>query len=289
MAVPQFNLDDRTFDQLAGEGRALIARYFPAWTDYNPSDPGITLLELFAYLAEAAIYQINRVPERSLERFAGLIGVERQAGEPIAQTLARALATIQRRDRAITAQDFRALAMEANRNAIARAAAVVIAGNVAIGSTAGAFPADQLIKVVIVPTDPAMTGAPLQSLCDQVFAYLAPRRLITTRIIVVGPDHTPVRISITVARDFGTDTIALGNDVRQQVTTFLDDRNGGFDANGWPFGRAVYRSDLYRLIEGIAGVDHVEELRLDGDGNRGEVRLSPLSLVGPLQLDVTVL
>ena len=77
MPIPQLNLDDRTFDQLAAEGRALIPRYFPAWTDYNESDPGITLLELFAFFAEAAIYQTNRVPERSLQRFAALVGIVR--------------------------------------------------------------------------------------------------------------------------------------------------------------------------------------------------------------------
>src|SRR5258708_29124339 len=194
MAVPQPNLDDRSFDQLVAEGRALIPRYFPAWTDYNPSDPGITLIELFAFLAEAAIYQINRVRERSIERFAALVGIERQAAEPIAQTLARALAAVQQRYRAITAQDFEALAVAANPNVVARAKAVVIADGAATGSASGAFPTDQLIKVVIAPMDPAMTGAPLHALCDHVFAYLAPRRLITTRIWVVPPDRTPIRI-----------------------------------------------------------------------------------------------
>jgi hypothetical protein len=290
MAVPQPNLDDRTFDQLVAEGHALIPRYFPAWTDYNPSDPGITLIELFAFLTEAAIYQISRVPERSHERFAALVGIERQAAEPIAQTLARALAAIQQRYRAITAQDFEALAVAANPNLVARAKAAVITGGAATGSASGAFPTDQLIKVVIVPMDPAMNGAPLQALCDQVFAYLVPRRLITTQICVVPPDHTPVRIAIAIARVLGIDAIALGNTVRQQVSNFLDDRNGSFDGTGWPFGRAVYRSDLYRLIEDIGGVDHVEELRLNGDDSRGAVQLvSPLSLVGPIELDVIVL
>src|SRR5262245_13281685 len=76
--LPLLNLDDRTFDQLVTEARALIPRNFPAWTDHNLSDPGSTLLELFAFLMEAAIYQMNRVPERSLEHFAELVGVTRQ-------------------------------------------------------------------------------------------------------------------------------------------------------------------------------------------------------------------
>ncbi len=290
MAVPQLSLDDRTFDQLVAEGRALIARHFPAWTDYNPSDPGITLIELFAFLTEAAIYQINRVPERSLQRFAALVGIERQPAEPIAQTLGRALAALQQRDRAVTMQDFEALAIAANPSAILRARAVVTAGGGGTGPAPGVFPADQLVKLVIVPADTVMTTVGLQALCDQVFAYLAPRRLITTRISVVPPDRTEVNISVTVARGRTGDAIALGDNVRKPVTRFLDDRHGGFDGNGWPFGRPVYRSDLYRLIEGLDGVDHVAALLLNGDENRGEIPLvSPLSLVGPVQVTVTVL
>jgi hypothetical protein len=119
MAIPQLNLDDRTFDQLTTEGRALIQRYCPAWTDYNPSDPGITLIELFAFLIEAAIYQINRVPDRSLVRFANLVGVQRRPGEPIAQTLGRALAALRQQYRAVTESEFEALAITANPNAVA--------------------------------------------------------------------------------------------------------------------------------------------------------------------------
>src|SRR5438105_3279668 len=91
MAVQTLDLDDRTFDQLATEARSLIPRHFSAWTDHNPSDPGITLLELFAFVIETAIYHINRVPARTLERFAALLGIIRRPGEDINQTLRRAL------------------------------------------------------------------------------------------------------------------------------------------------------------------------------------------------------
>src|SRR5438105_14134005 len=112
MPLPVPNLDDRTFDQLVTEARTLIPRYLPAWTDHNPSDPGITLLEVFASLIEAAIYQINRVPERSLEHFAALVGVARQPDDPITKTLRHALEALERQDRAITVHDFESLAKD---------------------------------------------------------------------------------------------------------------------------------------------------------------------------------
>ena len=71
------NLDDRTWAQLVDDARALIPRVAPAWTDHNVHDPGMTFIELFAWLAEMQLYQINRVSERHREAFARLAGVER--------------------------------------------------------------------------------------------------------------------------------------------------------------------------------------------------------------------
>lgn len=120
MSLPVPNLDDRSFDQLAAEARSLIPKYFPAWTDHNPSDPGITLLELFAFLHEIAIYQINRIPERSLEHFAELVGVKRQPNEPIQQTLKRAITALELKYRAITEAEFETLTIQAAPDLIAR-------------------------------------------------------------------------------------------------------------------------------------------------------------------------
>lgn len=74
MTLPLPNLDNRQWVDLVDEGRALIPRYAPDWTDHNASDPGITLIELFAWLSESAIYRLNRVPERHLRKFLGLLG-----------------------------------------------------------------------------------------------------------------------------------------------------------------------------------------------------------------------
>ena len=60
------NLDDRTFSQLMEEARLQIQRSSPAWTDLSPGDPGIVLLELFAFLTENLLYRLNRLPEGRL-------------------------------------------------------------------------------------------------------------------------------------------------------------------------------------------------------------------------------
>ena len=47
----------------------------PAWTDHNVSDPGVTLIETFAYMTDLLLYRLNRVPDRLYLKFLELIGL----------------------------------------------------------------------------------------------------------------------------------------------------------------------------------------------------------------------
>lgn len=76
------NLDDRRFADLVDEARTLIPRYTPEWTDHNLSDPGMTMIQLFAWLSDIVIYRLNRVPERQYIKFLQLIGVELKPAVP---------------------------------------------------------------------------------------------------------------------------------------------------------------------------------------------------------------
>ncbi|MDN5778928.1 MAG: hypothetical protein L0H96_18705, partial [Humibacillus sp.] len=76
------DLDDRTWQDLVDEMRALIPRYAPGWTDHNPSDLGITLLELFAWLAEGVVYRLNQVPDKNYIAFLNLLGITRDPPTP---------------------------------------------------------------------------------------------------------------------------------------------------------------------------------------------------------------
>jgi predicted phage baseplate assembly protein len=81
------NLDDRTWQDLVEEMRALIPRYAPQWTDHNPSDLGISLIELFAWLAEGVIYRLNQIPEKHYVAFLNLLGITRDPPTPAATYL----------------------------------------------------------------------------------------------------------------------------------------------------------------------------------------------------------
>lgn len=75
MPLPTPNLDDRRFQELVDEAKRMIPRYCPQWTDHNVSDPGVTLIELFAWMVESMLYRLNRVPEKSYITFMELMGV----------------------------------------------------------------------------------------------------------------------------------------------------------------------------------------------------------------------
>jgi predicted phage baseplate assembly protein len=86
MTIPQDRLDERDFQSLVSEARMRIAHGCPEWTEHNVSDPGITLIEQFAYMTEQLIYRVNRIPQRMHVALLDLLDI--QLAPPIA---ARAL------------------------------------------------------------------------------------------------------------------------------------------------------------------------------------------------------
>jgi predicted phage baseplate assembly protein len=68
-------LDDRRFQDIVDEAKSRITRYCPEWTDHNVSDPGVALIELFAWMTDLLLYRVNQVPDRMYVKFLELIGV----------------------------------------------------------------------------------------------------------------------------------------------------------------------------------------------------------------------
>jgi len=75
MPLTTRNLDDRRFQDLVDEAKKKIALYCPEWTDHNVSDPGVTLIELFAWMVETTLYRLNQVPEKHYIKLMELLGI----------------------------------------------------------------------------------------------------------------------------------------------------------------------------------------------------------------------
>src|SRR5262245_10692366 len=109
------NLDDRTYDDLVEEALGMLPRYAPGWTNHNPSDPGITIIELLAYFVELFIYRLNRVSREIRLRFLQLlVGAESRSRAAwaalstadIDQQLRQAVRNLAHTMRAVTAEDY---------------------------------------------------------------------------------------------------------------------------------------------------------------------------------------
>jgi hypothetical protein len=143
------------------------------------------------------------------------------------------------------------------------------------------------VSIIIIPNVEGEMPAPGQETIDNVWAFLDQRRLITCRHHVVAPSYTEVRVEARIVRDAQVLEDRLERQIQDNLRAFSRPLTGGPgpDPEGWPFGRVVYASEVYQIIEGTPGVDHAESLRLytRGEGDdwvdtNGQVVVPPNNL-----------
>ena len=76
------NLFDRRFQDLVEMGRARLPGLAPEWTDHNAHDPGITLMELLAWVAEAQLYSLGHMRRDERVAYAALLGLAPEGTRP---------------------------------------------------------------------------------------------------------------------------------------------------------------------------------------------------------------
>lgn len=264
-------LDDRTYADLVREGVELIPRYAPAWTNHNPSDPGITLLELFAYLAEIYLYRVDRVTEASRANMLRLLlghGDAFTGGVALDPQLQHAVIESRRAFRLVTDRDFERFALEATRGGI-EGVTVARVHCFARRNLAAATAVERRrdcpghVSLVFVPDKFPMTDEQEHSVRTRTADYLESRRLLTCRLHVVAPRYLNVKIRIRVVPLAGHTPTIVERRVRESVAQFFDPRRGGVDQGGWPLGRNVYVSDLYRRLNTVEGVSRVIAIDFD--------------------------
>ena len=289
------NLDDRSYADLVAEARALIPALAPDWTDHNPADPGITLIELFAWLTEMLIYRLNQVTDEHRLAFLRLINGpdwRRRNDESVADELRDTILRLREPARAVTADDFEHLAVAADPR-VARAHCVPQRDLERRSRDERLLERAADISVVILPKpetplSPLLLLLPLPptstaSLFQAVRDALEHARLLTTRLHVVAPRRVKIVLALTVrgrrgavaARppadpQRGAITVSLTIHGRSdaveehllaqaetELVKFLDAHAGGLNRRGWPFGRFVYLSEIYDLLARLPEADYV--------------------------------
>ncbi len=75
MAIHVPSLDDRAYADILRDALARIPVHNPEWTNFNDSDPGVTIIQLFAFMTESILYRANQIPERNRLKFLQLLGI----------------------------------------------------------------------------------------------------------------------------------------------------------------------------------------------------------------------
>ncbi|HEX7313596.1 MAG TPA: hypothetical protein VF297_06725 [Pyrinomonadaceae bacterium] len=275
------NLDDRRYADLVEEARALIPSYAPEWTNHNPSDPGVTLVELFAYLTEMLLYRVNRVTDDNKRAFLKLIlGPEHKfkPERPLGDEIRDMVLELRRTVRAVTVEDYERLAVAAHKD-VARARALPLL-NLKDDPDPFAPPLkvrEGHVSVVVVPK-----GKDVPAILEAVRKDLEDRKLLTTRLHIVEARYVKLTVKAKLQLKPGAlertpvvkkpeaegetpakPAMGVTELAVDALKNFFDSLLGGPDGRGWPFGRSVYVSEVYALLDRLPGVDHVSELKLD--------------------------
>lgn len=269
MTIPLPNLDDRTYADLVEAARSQIPTEYPAWTDHNPSDTGIVLIELLAWLTEMGLYRVNQVPDRNLQTFLALLnGPDWQLKGELKTAMQETVVALRKRYRAVSIVDFEQLVMsdwnlENPDQPIRRVQCIPQRNLDAVGADQRAI-APAHISLVVVPFSEALK--------TNLLKWLEPRRLLTTRLHVVGPGYVSIRLSATLYLQSGIDAIALKQEVEFRTRAFFSPLNSTTESvtywsgQGWPFGQGVYPSEIYQLLDQVPGVDFVEDVGVERVG-----------------------
>jgi predicted phage baseplate assembly protein len=138
------------------------------------------------------------------------------------------------------------------------------------------------VTVVVVPSLPRGRPRPSAGLLRAVRRYLDRRRVLCTRLVVTGPEYLTVTVRARVQAFRNADPDRVRAAVIEALHGWFDPLGGGPGRRGWPFGRDVYRSEVFAQIDAVPGVDHVISCVVVAEGREvacGNVCLPPTWLV----------
>lgn len=80
--IKTISVDDQSYDMIVEHARKAIRKYAPYWTDENAHDPGITMIELFAWLKEMLQFYMDQTTDAIEYQFLKLLGITADYGRP---------------------------------------------------------------------------------------------------------------------------------------------------------------------------------------------------------------
>ncbi len=195
--------------------------------------------------------------------------------ETLEEAKLRAPQALKNKDRAVTAEDFEALAREAGN--VRRAKALPLHHP--------DFPGVEVpgvVTVIVVPDSDRPDPMPSEGTLRTVCACLNPKRLLTTELYVVPPRYREISVSAELIALPSADVARVKEAVQSGLSDYFHPLRGGEEGQGWPFGGDVYYSLVYRRVLEVAGVQRIQKLSLTLDGE-------PVAECSDITLEPTVL
>lgn len=189
--------------------------------------------------------------------------------------------------RAVTVDDYRYLAEHTPGIRVSRAAARVLPSVGPDGS--------DVTRVTVLPysTLPnSVDPEPSRGVLTAVERHLEKHRLLTDRVEVSAPRYVDIGVTVDARIVPGYSIAGRTRAIEAALDAFLDPQHG-FEGTGWPFGRSVYKSELYGVVKEVSGVDWVIDVSVHADGHEGvdeegNVLIDESALVRPVAHDVSV-
>lgn len=80
--IPEIELEHRSFEEMVQEYRQTIANLYPEWTNFNPHDPGMTILDLFVWMKSVHTFEMDQITEAHRKKYLKLLGTTLRSGQP---------------------------------------------------------------------------------------------------------------------------------------------------------------------------------------------------------------
>ncbi len=192
-------------------------------------------------------------------------------GETLEEAKARGPIMLRTRSRAVTAEDYEAIAREAAPE-VARIHCFT-AGEDGVPNGA--------VKVLVVPAAAHRNGqllfadlVPTEGTLERIAVRLEDVRLVGTRVMVEPPRYRGITVVARLVARTRLDPDEIRARALDTLYGYLNPLTGGDDRAGWEFGRRVSHGEVFALLQSVQGVDVVEDVRLYGanpvTGERGE-------------------
>ncbi|MFZ6744441.1 hypothetical protein ACO0LC_14555 [Undibacterium sp. JH2W] len=263
----------------------MIPSLAPSWTDHNLSDPGITLIELFASVTEQLIYRVNRVTTEHKKVFLKLLAPNQKNSEQLDDDLAKVICDLRIETRAITANDYERLA--GAYSGVQHARCLPRTKLVKEGKSASLKSAIGHVTLVLVG-DATMTTDVLDKMrkeiqgcttltisSDETLTAIPEDNRVTLHVLAARPLRVTVNVELVCFAEHRSDQ---GGKVGLVLIKALQDRFhcvvGEEGYRPRPPGQALYKSELYAVITRVTGVDYVEKLTLTDTGTNRSSRAS---------------